>query len=130
VRPKMRMPGPSVADVKNACLVSGHAQRYPRTRSLLRPGSAMKCPTCQHENSVQAKYCEERAASPVCASTKRGVQVWSTAKSCAPCSRLLKPVADDPYRDPEDVQKLCDPVLERIELWTVRPAAKTLDLSR
>jgi hypothetical protein len=152
----------SVAEVENARLVSGRAWRYARTRSLLRPGPAMRRPTCQHENSAQAKYCEEWAAPLVRACTRCGVQVWSTAKSCAQCGHLLKPVADDPrfaspesytpqhladkiltaraalqggrkrvtvlfadikgsmelfaHRVPEDVQKLCDPVLERIGL--------------
>jgi class 3 adenylate cyclase/tetratricopeptide (TPR) repeat protein len=120
----------------------------------------MKCPKCQHENSAQAKYCEECAAPLARACTNCGTQVWSTAKSCPQCGHVLKPVADDPrfaspesyipqhladkiltsrealegerkqvtvlfadikgsmelfaHRDPEDVQKLCDPVLERM----------------
>src|SRR4051794_14980578 len=122
----------------------------------------MKCPKCQHDNIVGAKFCEECAASlaaaRICANC--GSEVSATAKFCAQCGYPQKPVTDDPRfaspksytprhladkilnsraalegerklvtvlfadikgsvdliadRDPEDAQKLLDPVLERM----------------
>src|SRR5262245_11577429 len=121
----------------------------------------MKCPKCQHENPVEARFCEECAAPLApqnCANC--GSQVSLTAKFCPQCRHPLKPAGDDPRfsspksytpqhladkiltsraalegerkqvtvlfadikgsmelfeaRDPEDVQKLLDPVLERM----------------
>ena len=56
----------------------------------------MKCPRCQHESSVQAKFCE-RCGAPlerVCADC--GSQVSSTAKFCSQCGRSLELVANKP----------------------------------
>ena len=56
----------------------------------------MKCPSCEHENTAQAKFCEQ-CASPlarVCAHC--GSDVSSTARFCPQCGRPLTPVADDP----------------------------------
>ena len=124
-------------------------------------GLPMKCPKCQHENTVEAKFCEQCAAplaGRICANC--GSEVSPTAKFCAQCGYPLKPAADDPRfaspksytprhladkiltsraalegerkqvtvlfadikgsmelfadRDPEDAQKLFDPVLERM----------------
>jgi class 3 adenylate cyclase len=140
------------ASVRNVILAV-HLARFP-------PGPAMKCPKCQHENTFEARFCQECAAPLARACANCGSQVWSTARFCPQCSHLLKPVADDPRfgspksytpqhladriltsraalegerkrvtvlfadikgsmelfadRDPEDVQKLCDPVLERM----------------
>ena len=60
-------------------------------------GPAMKCPKCQHENTVGGEVlrgvcCVRWRA--VCANC--GSQVSSTAKFCAECGRPQKPVADDP----------------------------------
>jgi len=124
----------------------------------------MKCPKCQHENTVGAKFCEDCAAplalavARVCANC--GSEVSSKAKFCHLCGYPQKPATDDPRfaspknytprhladkilnsraalegerklvtvlfadikgsvdliadRDPEEAQKLLDPVLERM----------------
>ena len=58
----------------------------------------MKCPKCQHENTVSAKFCEECAVplapDRICANC--GSEVPSTAKFCAQCGHPQKPVTDDP----------------------------------
>jgi class 3 adenylate cyclase/tetratricopeptide (TPR) repeat protein len=120
----------------------------------------MKCPQCQHENAVEAKFCEECAAPLAGACANCGSEVLPTAKFCGQCGHPLKRVAGDPRfaspksytpqhladkiltsraalegerkqvtvlfadikgsmelladRDPEDAQKLLDPVLERM----------------
>jgi Double zinc ribbon len=120
----------------------------------------MKCPKCQHENTVEAKFCEECAAPLARACAHCGSGVSSTARFCPQCGHPLKPLADDPRfaspkhytpqhladkiltsrvalegerkqvtvlfadikgsmelladLDPEDAQKLLDPVLERM----------------
>jgi class 3 adenylate cyclase len=120
----------------------------------------MKCPKCQHENTVTAKFCEECAAPLPQTCANCGSQVSLTAKFCPQCGYPLRPVANDPRfaspknytpqhladkiltsrtvlegerkqvtvlfadikgsmelladRDPEDAQKLLDPVLERM----------------
>ena len=131
-----------------------------KTGSLLPSGPAMKCPKCQHENTVTAKFCEECAAPLTRTCDNCRSQVSLTAKFCPQCGHPLRPVADDPRfasprnytpqhladkiltsraalegerkqvtvlfadikgsmelladRDPEDAQKLLDPVLERM----------------
>src|SRR5215469_18716099 len=120
----------------------------------------MKCPNCEHENSVGAKFCEQCATPLGRACGNCGGAVSSTARFCPQCGHPVKPVADDPRfasptsytpqhladkifaaraslegerkqvtvlfadikgsmellagRDPEDAQKLLDPVLERM----------------
>jgi class 3 adenylate cyclase/tetratricopeptide (TPR) repeat protein len=54
----------------------------------------MKCPKCQHENTLEAKFCEECAAPLGQACTNCGSQVSSTAKFCSECGHRLPPVAD------------------------------------
>ena len=56
----------------------------------------MKCPNCLHENSVEAKFCEQCAAplAKICAHC--GSPALSTAKFCAQCGRPLPSVADEP----------------------------------
>jgi class 3 adenylate cyclase/tetratricopeptide (TPR) repeat protein len=54
----------------------------------------MKCPKCQHENTLEAKFCEECAAPLGQACTNCGTQVSSTAKFCSECGHRLPPVAD------------------------------------
>ena len=51
----------------------------------------MKCPKCQHRNTVKAKFCEECAAplSRVCAHC--GGQVSSAAKFCRHCRHSQEP---------------------------------------
>jgi hypothetical protein len=58
------------------------------------PGPAMKCPKCQHENTAEAKFCEECAAPLARACLNCGSEVSSTAKFCPQCGHPLQPVAD------------------------------------
>src|SRR5262249_33238871 len=53
----------------------------------------MKCPKCQHENDVWAKFCEECAAplGRVCANCES--EVSATAKFCSQCGHPLLPIA-------------------------------------
>jgi class 3 adenylate cyclase/tetratricopeptide (TPR) repeat protein len=56
----------------------------------------MKCPNCEHENSVGAKFCEQ-CATPLgrtCGNCGGGVS--STARFCPQCGHPVKHVADDP----------------------------------
>jgi hypothetical protein len=54
----------------------------------------MKCPKCQHENTLEAKFCEECAAPLARACVNCGSEVSSTAKFCSECGHRLPPVAD------------------------------------
>ena len=47
----------------------------------------MKCPRCQHENEVGAKFCEECAAPLARACAKCGRQLSPTAKFCPECAQ-------------------------------------------
>jgi class 3 adenylate cyclase len=146
----------------NMWLVTDRPRRYACKvfGSLLAPGPEMKCPNCEHENTVEAKFCDQCAAPLGRACANCGSKVSSTAKFCPQCGHALKPVADDPRftspksytpqhladkiltsraalegerkqvtvlfadikgsmelfaeRDPEAVQKLLDPMLERM----------------
>jgi predicted amidophosphoribosyltransferase len=66
---------------------------YPKVR--LRRG-AMKCPSCQRENSIQAKFCQGCAAplAPTCANC--GNRLSSSAKFCAECGHPRNPHTFDP----------------------------------
>jgi class 3 adenylate cyclase/tetratricopeptide (TPR) repeat protein len=55
----------------------------------------MKCPKCQHENTPEARFCEECAAPLVRACVNCGNQVSSTAKFCSQCGHPLQPIASD-----------------------------------
>ena len=55
----------------------------------------MKCPKCGHENTAEAKFCEQCAAPLGRTCANCGSRVSSTAKFCAECGHPLKPVADD-----------------------------------
>ena len=54
----------------------------------------MQCPKCQHENALEAKFCEECATplARVCANC--GSQVSFSAKFCSQCGRPLQTAAD------------------------------------
>src|SRR5499425_2576503 len=98
------------------CLVADHARRYPRSKSgsLLPSGPAMKCPKCQHENTVAAKFCEECAAPLPRICDNCGSQVSLTAKFCPQCGHPLSPVRDDPrFASPKNYtpQHLADKIL-------------------
>lgn len=56
----------------------------------------MKCPNCLHENSIEAKFCEQCAAplAKICAHC--GSPALSTAKFCAQCGQPLPSVVDEP----------------------------------
>ena len=56
----------------------------------------MKCPNCLHDNSIEAKFCEQCAAplARICAHC--GSPASSTAKFCAQCGQPLPSVADEP----------------------------------
>src|SRR5215211_3319995 len=81
---------------RNIFLVPNHAQRYACAlgRGLVQ-GVAMKCPKCGHENTAEAKFCEQCAAPLGRACGNCGSRVSSTAKFCAECGHPLKRVADD-----------------------------------
>ena len=74
----------------------------------------MKCPKCQHENAVKAKFCEQCAAPLDRTCANCGSQVSSTARFCTQCGVPLKPVADDPrFASPKSYtpQHLADKIL-------------------
>src|SRR5436853_6661497 len=120
---------------------------------------AMKCPNCQCENAVSAKFCEECSAPLAQTSADCGAQMSPKARFCSECGRPSKAVTASRFaspksytpqhladkilitrealegerkqvtvlfadikgsmeifadRDPEDVQNLLDPVLERM----------------
>jgi class 3 adenylate cyclase/tetratricopeptide (TPR) repeat protein len=56
----------------------------------------MKCPKCGHENTVEAKFCDQCAAELARACVRCGRPVPTTAKFCAECGYPVKPVADKP----------------------------------
>ena len=119
----------------------------------------MKCPNCQCENAVSAKFCEECSAPLAQTCADCGAQMSPKAKFCSECGRPSKAVTASRFaspksytpqhladkilitrealegerkqvtvlfadikgsmeifadRDPEDVQNLLDPVLERM----------------
>src|ERR1700730_12491617 len=55
----------------------------------------MKCPKCQHENALEAKFCEECAAPLARACVNCGSPVSYTAKFCTQCGRAVQPIADN-----------------------------------
>src|SRR5215472_4283041 len=54
----------------------------------------MKCPKCQHENIMGAKFCEECGAPFGRACVNCGNQVSSAAKFCSECGHPLPPAED------------------------------------
>jgi class 3 adenylate cyclase/tetratricopeptide (TPR) repeat protein len=54
----------------------------------------MKCPKCQHENILEAKFCEECAAPLARACVNCRSEVSVTAKFCPQCGHRLPPAAD------------------------------------
>ncbi len=55
----------------------------------------MKCPKCQHENTLEAKFCAECGAPLGGACVNCGSQVSSTDKFCSQCGHPLRPVAEN-----------------------------------
>jgi class 3 adenylate cyclase/tetratricopeptide (TPR) repeat protein len=72
-----------------------------RSGSVLPAGSAMRCPKCQFDNTVAAKFCEECAAPLPRACVSCGSQVSSTAKFCSQCGHLLGPANDLRFASPK-----------------------------
>ena len=54
----------------------------------------MRCPTCRHDNSGDAKFCEECATPLTRACPECGAQAPLTAKFCSECGRLVAPSGD------------------------------------
>jgi len=54
----------------------------------------MKCPKCQHENTLEAKFCEECAAPLARTCANCGSELSVTAKFCSQCGHRLPAVAD------------------------------------
>ena len=59
----------------------------------------MKCPRCQHENEVGAKFCEECAAPLARSCNNCGRQVSPTAKFCPECAHPTGLAAATPTAD-------------------------------
>src|SRR5262249_48874772 len=97
------------------CLVLNHARRYAcASGSLLCPRRAMKCPKCDHENTADAKFCEQCAALLGLACANCGSAVSATARFCSQCGHPLKPVSDAPrFASPKHYtpQHLADKIL-------------------
>src|SRR6516164_3458496 len=55
----------------------------------------MECPSCRHDNDIEAKFCEQCAAPLTKACTNCGSPASRTAKFCAQCGHPLQPVAAD-----------------------------------
>jgi class 3 adenylate cyclase/tetratricopeptide (TPR) repeat protein len=58
----------------------------------------MQCPSCRHDNRIDAKFCEQCAAPLAKACTNCGSPASTTAKFCAQCGHPLQPVADGSSR--------------------------------
>ena len=58
------------------------------------PGFVMKCPKCQRENIVGARFCEECGTSLARACTNCGSEVSAIAKFCPQCGHSLQLIAD------------------------------------
>jgi class 3 adenylate cyclase/tetratricopeptide (TPR) repeat protein len=74
----------------------------------------MKCSNCQHDNSIEAKYCEECATPLARICGDCGSPVSTTAKFCPQCGRPLQPVVDGPrFASPKSYtpQHLADKIL-------------------
>src|SRR5262250_1297083 len=53
----------------------------------------MECPSCRHDNDIEAKFCEQCAAPLTKACANCGSPASRTAKFCAECGHPLQPVA-------------------------------------
>jgi class 3 adenylate cyclase/tetratricopeptide (TPR) repeat protein len=74
----------------------------------------MKCPNCEHENTIQAKFCEQCATPLARTCGNCGGAVSSTARFCAQCGCPLNAVAVDPrFASPKSYtpQHLADKIL-------------------
>ena len=57
-------------------------------------GFTMKCPTCQHENSVAAKFCEQCAAPLAGHCDNCGAQFSATANFCPQCGYPVRLIGE------------------------------------
>jgi class 3 adenylate cyclase len=74
----------------------------------------MKCPRCQHENSIEAKFCEACATSLARLCANCGSPALAAAKYCSQCGRALNATAEDTrYSSPRNYtpQHLIDKIL-------------------
>jgi class 3 adenylate cyclase/tetratricopeptide (TPR) repeat protein len=77
----------------NIGLVADRRQGYAvacSARDLL----TMKCPSCEHENTVDAKFCDQCAAPLVRACGSCGCALSTTAKFCPECGHPVKSFGD------------------------------------
>jgi class 3 adenylate cyclase/tetratricopeptide (TPR) repeat protein len=56
----------------------------------------MRCPKCDHENSAEAKFCQECGTPLARVCGYCGSAASSTAKFCPQCGHAVRPIADDP----------------------------------
>ncbi|HEX5022720.1 MAG TPA: adenylate/guanylate cyclase domain-containing protein, partial [Candidatus Binatia bacterium] len=63
----------------------------------------MKCPNCEHENPLQAKFCLECGAKLAMACAKCGTELPAGAKFCLECGQAVnaQPVAASRFTSPE-----------------------------
>ncbi len=60
----------------------------------------MQCPSCQHENPEQAKFCLECAAPFGLRCSSCGTELPPTAKFCLECAQPVASAASGPEREP------------------------------
>jgi Double zinc ribbon/Adenylate and Guanylate cyclase catalytic domain len=79
----------------------------------LAPGPSMKCPHCEHENTAQAKFCEQCATPLGRTCGNCGSAVSPAAIFCAQCGSPLKPADDSRFASPKSYtpQHLADKIL-------------------
>src|SRR6476661_8829540 len=65
--------------------------------------ATLRCPSCQHENRPQAKFCEECAAALAGTCANCGARLSATAKFCPECARpAAEPASPKPrFASPE-----------------------------
>ncbi|SHK59266.1 Double zinc ribbon [Bradyrhizobium lablabi] len=73
----------------------------------------MKCPNCEHENTAEAKFCDQCGAELARACTSCGRAVPTTAKFCAECGHPVEPAGDPRFASPKSYtpQHLADQIL-------------------
>ena len=87
--------------------------------SSMDPTLAMKCPGCEHENAVAAKFCEQCGLSLARVCSHCGGHPSATAKFCAQCGHPLEPVAGDP-RFGRQILVVCDCAVRHTNAGTGR----------
>jgi hypothetical protein len=82
----------------------------------------MKCPRCQHENEVGAKFCEECAAPLARSCSNCGRQVSPTAKFCPECARPNGAGSRKSDRGPLCLSRVLHPQAPRAKILTSKAA--------